>query len=133
MPLIVAFREFSRKCEEKSEECKYWNGTVEMTNRLRKLVSTDRAGNWDNHIQAVRDLLHVFIEAGSINYLRYESWYFESIRQLHIRHPDVYEQFNVNHMFFVKTNTGTFNAVALDMKLELTIQLSKKGAGDVIG
>ena len=34
MPLIVAFSEFSRKCEETSDVCKYWNGIVEMTNRL---------------------------------------------------------------------------------------------------
>ena len=35
MPLIVAFSEFSRKCEETSEVCKYWNGIVEMTNRFK--------------------------------------------------------------------------------------------------
>ena len=31
-------------------------------------------------------------------------------------------------MFVVKTNTGNFGAVAPDMKLEQTIQRSKKGA-----
>ena len=35
MPLIVAFSGFSRKCEETSEVCKYWNEIVEMTNRLQ--------------------------------------------------------------------------------------------------
>ena len=76
MPLIVAFSVFSRKCEEKSEEYKYLNGTVEKTSRLQNLVSAYREGNWDNHIQAVRDLLHIFIEADSIDYLCYASWYF---------------------------------------------------------
>ena len=89
MPLIVAFSEFSRKCEEMSEECKYLNEIVEMTSRLQNLVSADREGNWDNHIQAVRDLLHIFIEADSIYYLCNSSWYFESIRQLLISHSDV--------------------------------------------
>ena len=91
MPLIVTFSEFSRKCEETSELCKYWNGIVEMTNRLQNLVSADREGNWDNHIQAVRELLPVLIEADSINYLCYASWYFESIQELHISHSDVFE------------------------------------------
>ena len=88
MPLIVAFSEFSRKCEKTSEVRKHWNGIVEMTNKFQNLVSADREGNWDNHIQAVRELLPIFIEADSINYLLYASWYFESIRQLHISHHD---------------------------------------------
>ena len=37
MPLIVAFSEFSRKCEEMSEACKYLNEIVEMTSRLQNL------------------------------------------------------------------------------------------------
>lgn len=100
--LIVAFSEFSRKCDKTSEACKYWNGIAEMTNRLQNLVSADREGNWDNHIQAVRDLLPIFIEADSINYLHDASWYLESTLQLYINHPDVNKQFKANHMFVVK-------------------------------
>ena len=42
----------------------------------------------------------------------------------------MYEQFKANHMFIIKTNTRSFNAVAPDMKLEQTMQRSKKGAGE---
>ena len=69
-PLILAFNEFSRKCEGISKVCKYWNGIIEMTNRLKNLVSADKEGDWDNHVQAVKDLLLIFIEADSISYLR---------------------------------------------------------------
>ena len=89
--LIVAFSEFSRKCDKTSEACKYWNGIAEMTNRLQNLVSAYGESNWDNHIQAVKDLLSIFTEADSINYLHYALWYFENIRKLHISHADVYE------------------------------------------
>ena len=102
MPLILEFSEFLRKYEETSKLCKYWNGIVEMTNRLQNLVSADREGNWDNRIQAVRDLLPIFIEADSINYLHYASWYLESTLQLYINHPDVNKQFKANQMFVVK-------------------------------
>ena len=102
MPLILEFSEFLRRCEETSKLCKYWNGIVEMTNRLQNLVSADRERNWDNRIQAVRDLLPIFIEADSINYLHYASWYLESTLQLYINHPDVNKQFKANHMFVVK-------------------------------
>ena len=45
----------------------------------------------------------------------------------------MYQQFKAIHMFVGKTNTGSFNDVAPDMKLEQTIQRSKKGAGGIIG
>ena len=96
------------------------------------MVSAERESIWDNYIQAVRDSLPKFFEADSINYLHYASWYFESIRQLPISHPDVYKQLKANHMF-VRTNTESFNAIAPDMKLEQTIQHSKKGAWGTIG
>ena len=31
--------------------------------RLQNLVSADREGNWDNHMQVARDLLPIFVEA----------------------------------------------------------------------
>ena len=45
MPLIVTFSEFSRKCQETSEVCKYWNGIVQMASRLQNVVSSDREDN----------------------------------------------------------------------------------------
>ena len=42
----------------------------------------------------------------------------------------MYEQFKATRMFIVKTNRRSFNAVALDIKLEQTMQRSKKGAGE---
>ena len=47
-------------------------------------------------------------------------------------HPEIYELFLSGH-FVVKTNTGSFNGVAPDMKLEKTIQRSNKSSGGVIG
>ena len=88
--MTVAFSEFSRKCDKTSEVCKYWNGIAEMN-----LVSADGESNWDNHMQAVKDLLSIFTEADGINYLHYALWYFENIRKLHISHADVYENAKV--------------------------------------
>ena len=46
-------------------------------------------------------------------------------------HPEIHELFLSGH-FVVKRNIGSFNGVALDMKLEQTIQHSKKSSGGVI-
>ena len=55
------------------------------------------------------------------------------MRKLPLEHPDIYDQFKNNQMIVVKTNRGSFNVVAPDMRLEQSIQRSKKGAGGIIG
>ena len=56
----------------------------------------------------------VFCECDSINYFRYGSWYLEV-------------------KFVLKARAGHSNAVSPDMKLEQTIQRSKKSSGGIIG
>ena len=51
---------------------------------------------------------------------------------LEFEEPEVYCQFK-DHMFVVKSEAGSFNAVAPDVKLEQIIQHSKRALGDAIG
>ena len=80
----------------------------------------------------MQKLLPVFRECDSINYLRYVSWYVEKKGKLPQDHPEIYEKFMQGH-FFVKQNNKEFNAVVPDMKLEQTIQRSKKSVKGIIG
>ena len=80
----------------------------------------------------MQNLLPVFRECDSINYLRYPSWYVEKVGKLPQDHPEIYEKFMQRH-FVVKQNNRVFNAVAPDMKLEQTIQRSKKSVKGIIG
>ena len=54
------------------------------------------------------------------------------MKKLPESHPEVYAEF-LKGNFVVKTNPGRFNAVAPDMKLEQTIQRSKKSSSGIIG
>ena len=36
--------------------CKYWDGIITLSNTLKNLVSADREGNWERHLQTVQDL-----------------------------------------------------------------------------
>ena len=99
---------------------------------LKNLIAADREGDWEGHLQAIQDLLPIFCESGSFNYQRYGSIYLEFMRMLPTDYPIIYDLFKKGK-FVVKTNTGFFRAVGADMKLEQTIQRSKKGSGGVIG
>ena len=99
---------------------------------MKSLIACDRTGDWQGHLQTVQELLPVFLECDSINYLRYASFYLETTRKLPQDYPEIYKEF-IKGKFAVKTNKGSFNAVSLNMKLEQTIQRSKKSTSGIIG
>ena len=133
---IVTFKEefdkFSKIVNKHSELCRYLSCIIKIVPIIKNLIASDREENWHGHLQAVQDLLPIFRETDCSNYLRYASFYLHKMRMLPTEHPDIFELFLADH-FVVKANIGSFNAVAPDMKLEQTIQRSKKSSGGVIG
>ena len=123
-PLKEEFDDFCSKAAESSEFCKYWIILQNCIRLLQNLVCADREGDRDKHLLSVQKLLPIFAECDSINYLRYSSFYLEKMRTLKDDHPELHAEFVKGH-FVVKSNTGSFNAVAPDMKLEQTIQRSQ--------
>ena len=77
---------------------------------LKNLVSADREGNWEPHLQVVLDLLPIFCESDSINYLRYSSWYLEEMHKLPDEYSEIYSQF-MEGKFVVKTTNGAFSLI----------------------
>ena len=99
---------------------------------LKNLVSANREGNWERHLQAVQDLLPIFCESDSENYLSYSSWYLEKMRKTPDEYPEIYSQF-MEEKFVAKTTNGAFNSMLPDMKLEQTIHRSQESSGGIVG
>ena len=45
-----------------------------MMKKSKMLIASKRDGDWEGHFQAVQDLLPIFCESDSINYLHYGPW-----------------------------------------------------------
>ena len=112
--------------------CRYWEGLIENVAHLKALIAADRNGDWEAHLLAVQNLLPIFRESDSINYLRYATLYLEMMRRLPQDHPEIYEKFRTGH-FVVNESQRAFNAVSNDMKLKQTIQRSQKSTSGIIG
>ena len=95
------FENFSSSCKNMSEMCQYWERFLEIVSILKALIAADREGDWQAHLQVMQNLLPVFRECDSINYLRYAFWYVEEMRKLPQDHPEIYEKFIQGH-FVVK-------------------------------
>ena len=85
--------------------CRYWNWNelIKFANILKLLIASDREGNWEGHLQSIQSLLPLFLESGSINYVRYASWYLEKMWKLPTEHPDIHQEF-MKGQFTVKTS-----------------------------
>ena len=59
---------------------KYWEAILKDIPFLKDLIAADGTGNWVAHLQAMQNLLPLFRESDSINYLRYASLYLEQMR-----------------------------------------------------
>ena len=94
------------------------------------LVAAGRDGKWKLHLAVVEELMQVFLEFNSINYIRHAPWYLERINAL--KNPYLYEKFMQGY-FVVKDKLGKFNSVSPDMKLEQTIQKASKDPDEIIG
>ena len=54
----------------------------EVDKLVGMLVAADHDGNWKLYVAVVEELISVFSEFDSINYLRHTSWYLEWIKAL---------------------------------------------------
>ena len=130
--LMADFKEFSKQACENSDMCLYLEGLIENITHLKALIAADREGDWEGHLLAVQNLLPIFRECDSINYLRYATLYLEMMRRLPDDHPEIYEKFKAGN-FVVNESKKAFSAVSPDMKLEQTIQRSQKSSSGIIG
>ena len=89
--LMHDFDSFITHASDKSSMCKYWNGFIDNVNCIKALIEADRTGDWEGHLDAVENLLPIFRGCDSINYLRYATFYLESMRRLPTDHPAIYE------------------------------------------
>ena len=118
---------FVYKAVNSSEICKYWEAFLKITCFLKDLIAADWTGNWDAHLLVVQNLLPLFRENDSINFLRYASIYLQQMRRLPIHHSETHATFMSRH-FIAQQINGSFNLVSSYMKLEKKhSKISKNG------
>ena len=125
MEVYVLYKEFTDRSAAASEMVQYLGTLLNLVKILKKLISADRGRNWKGHLQAIQDMIPVFCLTGSISYQRYCSLYLEMMHKLPEENLSIYKEF-MEGKFVVKIFAGFFNAVVPDMKLEQSIQRSKK-------
>ena len=129
--LMHDFHSFITHALDTSSMCKYWNGFIDNVNCIKTLMAADRTGDWEGNLDAVGNLPPIFRGCDSINYLRYATFYLESMRRLPTDHPAIYEIF-MKEYFVINESHRKFSGVSPDIKLKQTIQRAQKSSSGII-
>ena len=101
------FQSFVEECESKSEVCQYWGVFQQMALTVKHIISSDREGNFALHVASVDKSLPIFRESDSLNYLRYGTFYRESI--------------NIYYNIFIQRSTADLYVANLLLKTALAV------------
>ena len=130
--MIELFQNFQNEVCNLSETFQYWDRFIALVAILRNLVRADREGDWNLHLHTVQCILPFFAFFDCVNYLRQCSLCLEDMRHLPETALEIHQVF-LQGQLVVNRTPGKFKAVAADISLEQTINLSQKSSGGIIG
>ena len=120
-------------CEEKEKLCTnrtaaLWLQYMDMISILQTFIRSERTGDWQQHLLAVRKMLPYFAASGHNLYLKSAYIYLQNMLQLPIDHPTVYQAFmSGNHV--VRRSDRVWAGLSTDLVIEQVLMRSVKSTG----
>ena len=107
-----------------------WIQYCEIIQLLRKFIKAERTGNWELHLQSVRDMLPYFAAAGHSLYAKSAYVYITSMQNLEDTHPEVFHQFKACHHVFRRSDRY-WAGLSTDLVIEQVLMRSVKSSGSL--
>ena len=99
-----------------------------MVDILNKFIKAERTGNWDLHLQAVRNMLPYFASSGHNSYAKSVYLYLQMMNDLPQTHPEVYRSFQ-SGLHVVRRGDHYWAGLSTDLVIEQVIMRSVKTTG----
>jgi hypothetical protein len=104
---------------------KLWLMYIETVTILKRYIHSERAGEWQHHLDEVENMMPYLVAAGHHKYVSCLPHYVQEMRDLSNTAPDVDAEFKRGN-FTVRQTPGKFNGVWTDMALEQTYTCDAK-------
>ena len=85
------------------------------------LLRASREGNWDLHINAIRNMIPGRFEYDKVKYARYLTTYFAQMTNLPKSHPHVYKYLKPGQFSLQLTSNYPFEKITVDQSIEVTV------------
>ena len=90
---------------------------------IRKLITADRVGNWNLHLEAMQQALPIFAAAGHYNYTKSAYLYLQNMLKLESSNHLLYTHFNQGH-FAVRRSPRYWAGLPCDLVIEQVLMRS---------
>lgn len=105
-----------------------WLQYMEMIDLLRKFLKGERMGDWELHLQCLRDMLPYFAASGHNLYLKSVYIYLQKMLKLETQHPEVYRHF-LNGLHVIRRSDRAWAGLSSDLVIEQCLIRSIKTTG----
>ena len=78
--------------KEGSRTASLWLQYMRMVDILHQFIKAERIGNWELHLQTVKEMLPYLAAAGHNLYVKSARMYLQTMADLPNQHPDVYQE-----------------------------------------
>ena len=99
-----------------------------MLQVAKTLIMADRTGSWQKLKQAFFECLTILAAAGHYNYLKSIYFFLQEMGELHIKHPNVHNQFEKG-FHVIRRSDHYWAGLDSDLVIEQTLMRSLKGTG----
>ena len=121
-------KETKSKLTEKSRTANLWAQYQTIMEVIRKLITADRIGNWDLHLEAIQQALPIFAASGHFNYLKSGYLYLQNMLNLETSDELVYNHFKTGN-FVVRRSARYWAGLPCDLIIEQVLMRSLKTTG----
>ena len=121
-------REVRRIIKQESRTASLWLEYQNIIGIIRKLITADRIGDWNLHLEAIQQSLPIFAAAGHYSYSKSACLYLQSMLNLEISNQPVYEKFKGGN-FIVRRSARYWAGLPCDLVIEQVLMRSLKSTG----
>ena len=111
-----------------SRTAKLWLQYLEMVSILQAFIKSERTGDWIMHLTVLRKMLPYLAAAGHNHYTKSLHLYLQTMDQLQIRHPNVYQYFQ-NGYHVIRRSDRYWAGLSSDLVIEQVLMRSLKSSG----
>lgn len=101
---------------------------MKMVDILRQFIKAERTGNWELHLQTIKEMLPYLAAAGHNLYVKSARLYLQIMEDLPNQHPDVYQSF-LSGLHVVRRNDRFWAGLSTDLAIEQILMRSLKTSG----
>ena len=125
---------YKEHCKEDNGPLKlFWNSYLEMVELLMNFVRATREGNWDLHLECIKEMLPWVFPFDHTNYARYLPVYLAQMMVLPETHPEAHALLLNGDFGVPRATSHGFAQMPVGQTIEQTLNRSTKTKGGIVG